>query len=152
MKRVAGIGLAVFLSHLIGGVAIADEAINLTLDRATIIKSPPKTTMVVVGNPSIADVSIQKNGVIVLTGKNFGETNLLALDDEGKLISESWIRVDQMSRSRITVYRGVDAETYACSPNCQPTVALGDSEKHFNKASGQAGARNALASPQPNAR
>jgi hypothetical protein len=125
--------------------ALASDTIALTLDRATVIRAPEKTSMVVVGNPSIADVTIQKNGVMVLTGKNFGETNLLALDDEGKLISESWLRVEAMSRNRVTVYRGAEAETYACSPNCQPTVALGDSEKHFGKASGQVGARNSLA-------
>jgi Pilus formation protein N terminal region len=124
--------------------ATSNDTIALTLDRATVIRAPEKTSMVVVGNPSIADVTVQKNGVMVLTGKNFGETNLLALDDEGKLISESWLRVEAMSRNRVTVYRGADSETYACSPNCQPTVALGDSEKYFGKASGQVGTRNAL--------
>jgi hypothetical protein len=122
----------------------AQEAISLMLDRATVIKAPAKTAMVVIGNPMIADVSVQKNGVLVLTGKSYGETNLLALDDEGKLVSESWIRV-QGSNRNLVVYRGSESESYNCSPNCQPTLSLGDSEKHFGKVGGQATARNGLA-------
>ncbi len=74
------------------------------LDRATVIKAPAKTAMVVIGNPAIADVSVQKNGVLVLTGKAFGETNLLAIDDQGQLVSESWLRVQGSNRNMI-VYR-----------------------------------------------
>ncbi|MGL5115408.1 MAG: pilus assembly protein N-terminal domain-containing protein [Beijerinckiaceae bacterium] len=151
MARALRLTLAAVALCATTAAAFASDTIALTLDRATIIRAPEKTSMVVVGNPAIADVTVQKNGVMVLTGKNFGETNLLALDDQGKLISESWLRVEAMGRNRVTVYRGVDAETYACSPSCQPTVALGDSDKHFGKTSGQVGVRNALAAGQQSA-
>jgi hypothetical protein len=124
--------------------ATANEVITLMLDRATVIKAPAKTTMVVIGNPAIADVSVQRNGVLVLTGKTFGETNLLALDDDGKLVSESWLRV-QASNRNVVVYRGAEPESYSCTPDCQPAIALGDADKHFSKVGGQATARNGLA-------
>ncbi len=124
----------------------SDDAINLMLDRATVIKAPAKTAMVVIGNPAIADVSVQKNGVLVLTGKAFGETNLLAIDEQGQLVSESWLRV-QGSNRNIVVYRAGEPETYSCTPHCQPTIALGDSDKHFAKAGAQTTARNGLANP-----
>jgi hypothetical protein len=130
------------------GTALANESISLMLDRATVIKAPAKTAMVVIGNPAIADVSVQRNGVLVLTGKNFGETNMLALDDEGKLISESWLRVQDNNRN-LLVYRGAETESYSCTPNCKPALALGDSEKHFARSGGQATARNTLANPNP---
>jgi hypothetical protein len=124
--------------------ASAQSSINLTLDRATVIKAPAKTSMLIVGNPAIADVAIQKNGVVVLTGKAHGETNLLALDDQGQLVSETWLKV-QASDRNLVVFRGAEPETYNCSPNCRPTIALGDSEKHFARAGGQTTARNGLA-------
>ncbi len=124
----------------------SDDAITLMLDRATVIKAPAKTVMVVIGNPAIADVSVQKNGVLVLTGKAFGETNLLAIDEQGQLVSESWLRV-QASNRNMVVYRGGEPETYSCTPNCQPTIALGDSDKHFGKVGAQTTARNGLANP-----
>jgi Pilus formation protein N terminal region len=130
------------------GTAVANESISLMLDRATVIKAPPKTAMVVIGNPAIADVSVQRNGVLVLTGKTFGETNMLALDDEGKLISESWLRVQDNNRN-LVVYRGAETESYSCTPNCKPALALGDSDKHFGRSGSQASARNGLANPNP---
>jgi hypothetical protein len=134
--------------------AQSNESISLMLDRATIIRPPAKTSMVVIGNPAIADVSVQKNGVMVLTGKSYGETNMIALDDQGQLISESWIKVGAPGRSNMVVVRGADTETYSCTPNCQPTVMLGDSEKHFGKLGSQVGSRNgsANAAPQPGQR
>jgi hypothetical protein len=130
------------------GTAVANESISLMLDRATVIKAPPKTAMVVIGNPAIADVSVQRNGVLVLTGKTFGETNMLALDDEGKLISESWLRVQDNNRN-LVVYRGAETESYSCTPDCKPALALGDSDKHFGRSGGQASSRNTLANPTP---
>ena len=155
-NRVTGFAHTVAIMALAAGVtassAVANETITLMLDRATVIRSPAKTSMVVIGNPAIADVSVQKNGVMVLTGKSFGETNLLALDDQGQLVSESWIKVQAASRSNVVVYRGAETETYSCTPHCQPTIALGDSEKHFSKAGGQLGVRNGIANAgsQPN--
>jgi hypothetical protein len=125
--------------------AMANETITLMLDRATVIKAPARTTMVVIGNPAIADVSVQRNGVLVLTGKAFGETNLLALDDDGNLVSETWLRV-QASNRNVVVFRGAEPESYSCTPECQPAIALGDADKHFGKAGGQTTARNGLAS------
>jgi hypothetical protein len=131
--------------------AVANESISLILDRATVIKAPAKTAMVVIGNPAIADVSVQRNGVLVLTGKTYGETNMLALDDEGKLISESWLRVQDNTRN-LVVYRGAETESYSCTPNCKPALALGDSDKHFGRSGGQSSTRNGLANPNPQQR
>jgi Pilus formation protein N terminal region len=127
--------------------AIANEAvISVSLDRATVIKAPANTAMVVIGNPGIADVSVQKNGVMVLTGKSFGETNMIALNDKGEMISESWLRVRPSQRtSSVTVFRAGEPETYSCAPDCQPTVSLGDSDKFFGRTGGQVGARNGFA-------
>ncbi len=124
--------------------ATANDTISLMLDRATVIKAPAKTAMVVIGNPAIADVSVQRNGVLVLTGKTFGETNMLALDDEGKLISESWLRVQDNNRN-LVILRGAETESYSCTPDCKPALALGDSEKHFARSGSQSMTRNGLA-------
>ncbi|MGL4637620.1 MAG: pilus assembly protein N-terminal domain-containing protein [Beijerinckiaceae bacterium] len=150
LSAAAGLAFAVLTGMATG--ASASETITLMLDRATVIRAPEKTSMVVIGNPAIADVAVQKNGVMVLTGKSYGETNLLALDDQGKLVSESWLRVQALNRNSVVVYRAGEAETYSCTPQCQPTVALGDSDKHFGKAGAQLGSRNGLAAGnQPNA-
>jgi Flp pilus assembly secretin CpaC len=131
-----------------------ESVISVSLDRATVLKAPAGTAMVVIGNPGIADVSVQKNGVMVLTGKSFGETNMIALNDKGEMISESWLRVRAANRgTHVTVFRGSEPETYACAPDCRPTVTLGDSANFFGRTGGQVGARNGFsqgATPQGN--
>jgi Flp pilus assembly secretin CpaC len=137
---------------LIAMPAVANETvIAVSLDRATVIKAPPNTAMVVIGNPGIADVSVQKNGVMVLTGKSFGETNMIALNDKGEMISESWLRVRPSQRgTSVTLFRAGEPETYSCAPDCRPTVSLGDAQDFFARSGGQAGARNGFAqSGQP---
>jgi hypothetical protein len=139
-------------SFLAAGIALAlpaaanETVIAISLDRATVIKAPAGTAMVVIGNPGIADVAVQKNGVMVLTGKSFGETNMIALNDKGEMISENWLRVRPANRnSHITVFRGGEPETYSCAPDCSPTVTLGDKNEFFGKTGGQVGARNGFA-------
>lgn len=119
--------------------------VAVTVDNAKVIRLPEKTRTVIVGNPIIADVSLQKNGVLILTGKSFGVTNLIALDGAGEMLAESMISVQAPQASVVMVQRGLERESYSCTPNCQPSVQLGDSVKYFGEVSGQADSRRTLA-------
>lgn len=119
--------------------------IAVTVDNAKVMRLPEKTRTVIVGNPIIADVSLQKNGILILTGKSFGATNLIALDGAGEMLAESTISVQAPQASVVMVQRGLDRESYSCTPDCQPSVQLGDSTKYFGEVSGQADARRSLA-------
>jgi hypothetical protein len=124
----------------------APDAVSVVIDHAKVLRLPDRTQTVIVGNPIIADVSVQKNGVLVLTGKSYGQTNLIALDGSGALIAESLISVQAPDDAVVTVQRGLDRESYSCTPNCQPSLILGDANKYFSEVGGQAGQRNSLAS------
>ncbi|MBD8906898.1 pilus assembly protein N-terminal domain-containing protein [Methylorubrum zatmanii] len=119
--------------------------VSVQVDNAKVIRLPEKTQTVVVGNPMIADITLQKNGVVVLTGKSFGSTNLIALDGKGSMLAESTISVQAPQASIITVQRGLDRESYSCTPNCQPSVQLGDATKYFTETSQQAEQRRSMA-------
>jgi hypothetical protein len=81
-----------------------------------------------------------------VTGKSFGETNLIALDKNGELIAESAIRV-RGSESVLLVQRGVERESYSCSPDCRLTPQLGDSNKLFTSTTTQIQQRNQMSLP-----
>ncbi|GJE25458.1 pilus assembly protein N-terminal domain-containing protein [Methylobacterium organophilum] len=131
--------------------ALANEGserpdITVLVDNAKVMRLPERTLTVIIGNPMIADVSLQRNGVVILTGKSFGRTNLIALDGTGAMLAETSISVQSPPQaSVVTVQRGLERESYACTPNCQPSVQLGDSNKYFSEVSGQADQRRALA-------
>ncbi len=128
-----------------GTDAARPDTVLVTVDQAKVVRLPEKAQTVIVGNPGIADVSVQKNGVMVVTGKSFGTTNLIALDAAGGLLAESLVRVRAASDSILTVQRGLERESYSCTPTCQPTVQLGDGKEYFGAVGGQASQRNALA-------
>jgi Flp pilus assembly secretin CpaC len=119
--------------------------VAVMIDHAKVLRLPERTQTVIVGNPIIADVSVQKNGILVLTGKSYGRTNLIALDGAGALIAESTISVQAPTDSVVTVQRGLDRESYSCTPDCQPSLLLGDASKYFSQVGEQAGQRSSLA-------
>ena len=122
----------------------APDTIQVSLDQAKLVKLPSGAETIVIGNPTIADVAVQKNGVMVITGRAAGRTNFIALDSAGSIISESIVTVASQSQGRVVVLRGGDQSTYDCAPACQPTINLGDVEKHFNAAIDQVGRRDGM--------
>ena len=144
MKRVAAAVLGLVLTGLPHG-AVALDSIVVQTDHAQVLKLPPKATTIIIGNPMIADVAVQKNGSMVVTGKSYGTTNLIAQDSSGAVIGESLIRVEAATEGVVVVQRGMERESYSCQPRCQPTLALGDIGRHFEAVGGQATARNGLA-------
>ena len=131
-------------------VAAPVPVLNVTLDQAKIAGIPDGTATLVIGNPIIADVTMLKGtGEMVVTGKGFGETNLITLDAQGNVLDEKIIRVVPTDSSLI-VQRGMERESYSCAPQCMPTVQLGDG-KFFSDTSSQLSARNGLVAPSQNA-
>jgi Flp pilus assembly secretin CpaC len=141
--RSALAGLAALLLCATGSAARAD--VQVILDQARVIRLPPRATTVVIGNPAIADVTIQKSGVGIVTGKTYGMTNLIVLDPAGDMISEEQVIVKPAEDAIVTVQRGLDRESLACTPLCERTVKLGDAAANFDAVTGQASARSGLA-------
>ena len=101
------------------------------MDQAKLARVPPRTATLVVGNPLIADVSVQAGGAMVITGKGYGVTNLIALDPNGRKIYEKLVRV-QGPAENVVVYRGTTRESYICEPNCERRITLGDTPDYFD--------------------
>ena len=138
-----------FLAGLLGLTpnAQAGDQISVLLDRAQLFKMPESAKTLVIGNPVVADVSIIKNGLMVVTGKSYGLTNVIALDNQGRQISDTLIQVTAPKDEMITVSRGLESETYHCAPTCNPTLMLGDDDKYFGKVSGQAAKHTSASVP-----
>jgi Flp pilus assembly secretin CpaC len=122
----------------------AAEQISVIVDQAKLIKLPEKVATIVVGNPLIADVSLQPGGTMVVTGKGYGSTNVMALDRSGKVLMDTLVHV-QGPRGVVVVYRGIERETYACAPNCERRITLGDGNTYFTQTLSQTATRSAAA-------
>lgn len=142
--RFSAVLAAAFLSVL--PLPAGAEDIAVIVDEAKLEKLPDGVATLVVGNPLIADVSLQPGGLMVLTGKGFGSTNLVALDRAGKVLMDKTIRVQgPTSSNMIVVFRGVERESYSCTPMCERRITLGDSATYFGATLQQSATRNASA-------
>jgi hypothetical protein len=122
------------------------DVIAVTLDQAKVARLPQGASTLIVGNPMIADVTMLKNNnTMVITGKGFGQTNLIAIDASGSLIEEQQIRV-LPSKTLVVLQSGGSRMSFACNPDCMPTVQLGDDDKIFTEAGTQISTRNGYAS------
>lgn len=129
--------------------ARADE-VTVSVDEARIVKLPDRVATIVIGNPLIADAALQGGGVLVLTGKGFGSTNLLALDRAGKIVLNTVVQVrGPTSADLVVVYKGVERESYSCTPECERRLTLGDSPTYFGGILAQAGSRTGGAAGGP---
>ncbi len=120
----------------------ADAVIVATVDHARLVKIPAGTETLIIGNPTIADVTLLKqNNLMILTPKAFGETNFIALDKDGSPVAESMIQVIN-GTDALVVQRGMDRQSYSCAPRCQPTERLGDDDKYLQQVASQAQAHS----------
>jgi Pilus formation protein N terminal region len=138
------------------------DTVSVNLDQARLLKLPGRVTTIVIGNPLIADATLQSGGILVVTGKGYGATNLLALDREGRVVMSKTVQVlGPASEDLVVVYKGIARESYSCTPECQPRITLGDGKDFFGETIGQSGARSgaaqggapaAASAPPPSAR
>jgi len=142
-----GLALAALLGPFAAWAEAAPDAIAVNVDQAKLLKLPGKVSTIVVGNPLIADVTLQNGGILVVTGKGYGATNFIAMDGRGEILVDRQIQVEgPTAEELVTVYRGVDRETYSCTPVCQRRVTLGDGATYFKAVSDQASTLNSQAS------
>jgi Flp pilus assembly secretin CpaC len=126
--------------------APAADSILVNVDQAKLVKLPNRVATIVVGNPLIADVTLQNGGIIVVTGKGYGATNFIAMDRAGDILVDRIIQVEGPTDQLVTIYRGVERESYSCQPICQRRVTLGDGESYFKSVIDQAGSLSNQAS------
>jgi len=115
--------------------AFAAEAMSVMIDHAKVMHISRPAEVVIVGNPGIADATIQDQQTLIITGRSYGSTNLIVLDASGKAIAEETLSVVASDDNVVTMYRPVDKrvvrQTFSCTPDCSPALTLGDDEKSF---------------------
>ncbi|MBI2718024.1 MAG: pilus assembly protein N-terminal domain-containing protein [Rhizobiales bacterium] len=129
-----------FLASLavVGGLCLAAapaqaaQPLVLFTDQSTILNVPRPAAVVVVGNPSIADATI--NGQqIFLHGRSFGTTNVIALDDQGAKIANYEVTVQLGGSNNVTLFKAGMEYSYVCVTNCEVQMHVGDDQDWFQK-------------------
>jgi Flp pilus assembly secretin CpaC len=124
MRSIAALALGL----LVTGPVLAEttDPISVKVNMARILRISAPAATVIIGNPGVADITIQDPQTLVLTGRSFGQTNLIVLDSAGNPVADTIISVVQGQSDMVTVYLGSARTTLSCEPVCQPTIMLGD--------------------------
>lgn len=124
------IGSIGFVALLVTPAAAGDLVVRY--DQSQLLRLPRPASEIIIGNPSIADVALQDGNLLVVTGKTFGITNIIALDSEHNVIQDQRVMVERDDRRVVNLMKGSQRFTYACTPNCEPTLTIGDDKDFFN--------------------
>jgi Flp pilus assembly secretin CpaC len=127
-KHGAGAALAAALLIFAQQPGAAASGIQVVMNQAKIVKLARPADTIVIGNPAIADASVQDASTIVLTGKGFGVTNLVVLDTEGNPIVDEQVVVSRDAPYSVRVYKRASVQTLSCTPMCESSYK-GDAER-----------------------
>jgi Flp pilus assembly secretin CpaC len=126
LRKILIVAIALSAAAPTASMAANNEPITVRASMARILRISAPAATVIIGNPGVADVTIQDPQTLVLTGKSYGETNLIVLDSSGNPIADTMVSVVQGTPDTITMYMGQARTTLSCLPVCQSTITLGD--------------------------
>jgi len=124
------------------GLFLASSAhaagIEVALDQVRILTFNGPVKTVFVGNPVIADITVIDPNHVFILDKNFGTTNVVALDAKGRETLNEQVTVLERPGSAVTLQRGAAKTTLNCNAaRCETTPTPGDDTERFATVSGQ---------------
>ena len=141
MRRTLFVALAVFAAapaHAAG--------VSIAMDEVRTITFPKSVATIYVGNPAIADINMIDSRHAFVLGKGYGNTNMVALDQDGKQVSNTHIAVLAREDATVTLQRGASRVTYSCtSRHCEIAPQQGDEKTKFDSDSGEMNAHQGTA-------
>lgn len=121
---------ALALAFLYTSAAFAAQELIIKTDQTQIISISGSPGAVVIGNPSIADATVQGDKIFV-HGRAYGSTNLIVLDQSGKQLASLDITVQLGGVNNLAVYKAGSRYSYVCAPTCEATLQAGDNVDWF---------------------
>jgi hypothetical protein len=98
--------------------ALAQRTLDITVNKAELLRFDRHPGSVLVVNPAIADVVADGGDHVFVLGKTPGETQLFVLDEAGKTMMQATVRVGTPAAGQVSVFRGTAETTLNCAPRC----------------------------------
>ena len=132
------LGKALATTMIAGGASLAAMAAQaaddliVKYDQSQLLRLPRPASEIIIGNPAIADISVQSGNLLVITGKTFGITNIIALDADRNVIQDQRVLVKRDEVKVVNLHRGAQRQSYNCTPQCNPSITVGDEQAYFD--------------------
>ena len=149
-RRLTLLGAAL-AAAIVGTTAAQAEDLIVKYDQSQLLRLPRAAAEIIIGNPAIADVSVQAGNLLVVTGKTFGITNIIALDAERNVIQDQRILVRRDEVKVVNLQRGTQRQSFNCTPQCNPSITIGDEQTYFDAISKASAAKIGFSSREADA-
>lgn len=94
------------------------QPLRVALDKAEVVRLDGAATVVLVANPRIADVVLERGKILFILGRQPGETRLYVYGDNGQRLIERDIIVVPAHERIVTITRGTRVTDYGCDARC----------------------------------
>lgn len=135
--------IALFALCLASASAASAQSYSVPIDQASLLRLPEEASAIVVGNPAIADATLFNARTVFVSGRAYGQTNLIALNAHGEVIYANDVSVTQSDRQHLQVFHNNVASrehfpySYVCDPICRSVPLIGDDRTYFDRIDGQ---------------
>ncbi len=122
MRRLAIIPLAALL--LSSASAATAPRLTVSLGRSARLPIEAPALNVIVGDPGVADVVVVDRRTLVVHGKAYGRSEIIALGAGGQPVWQGEVAVVAADAGSVIVHRGTGSVDYSCaaSYDCSPRI------------------------------
>jgi hypothetical protein len=121
---IAALALAFFAPAL---PSVAAPALTVAVDHVARLSVSRPAGSVIVGNPAVADVTVVDPRTVYVSGRNYGISEVVVLDEIGRTVWQGDVVVTAPTQGEVSIYRGSQVTEMACSGLCAPTLRSGKS-------------------------
>lgn len=112
---------------LVSSISVAQAAsLSVAINQSRIISLSEPASTFVVGNPAIADANFASPTKVLIVGKAYGATNLIALNASGKVILNTNLHVITYQSNRVSLFKGSAKQSLDCYGDCVAMIDVGD--------------------------
>jgi hypothetical protein len=146
--RAVVLGTALAACSIVSALA---DGLAIPMDEARIVKFSKPVATVFVANPMVADINTIDSTHVVVLGKAYGQTNLIALDGQGNQVETDHVTV-LGSDHLVTLNRGAAQFTFACATaRCETAATPGDLQPWHDQDMAEIERREDVGTKQANA-
>ncbi|HRD75201.1 MAG TPA: pilus assembly protein N-terminal domain-containing protein [Hyphomicrobiaceae bacterium] len=130
-SKFAKLAAVAVVAAVVTAAPVSAADLIVKYDQSQIIRLDRPVAEIIIGNSTIADVSVQAPQMLVVTGKTFGITNVIILDASRQTIAEHRIIVQRDEVNIVTLHAAAKRQSYNCTPRCNPSLVVGDDLNYF---------------------
>jgi Flp pilus assembly secretin CpaC len=139
-----------FAAALALATPLAAQTMVVPIDHSTRLNVSGSAASVVVGNPQVADVTVVDSHTVFVSGRGYGQTDVVVLDGAGRTLYAGEVIVGSPTTyGQVSVYRGAARTDMACAPNCEVTFRSPTKGESSGSAGGAAGPIGASGASNP---